>query len=80
VERTYHVEISYRFTALENLGAEVDINIAWENSKILAKDCLGYYEFKKHKPCFEDGCESLLNRKKQAKLAVVRGNKRNKLV
>jgi hypothetical protein len=26
----YHVEISQRFTALENLDAEVDINRSWE--------------------------------------------------
>jgi hypothetical protein len=26
----YHVEISNRFAALENLDAEVDINSAWE--------------------------------------------------
>jgi hypothetical protein len=39
----YHVEISYRFTALENLDDEVDINRAWEtirkNIKISAKGC-----------------------------------------
>jgi hypothetical protein len=27
----YHVEVSSRFTALENLDAEMNINRAWEN-------------------------------------------------
>jgi hypothetical protein len=39
---------------LENLDAEVDINRAWEiireHIKILAKENVGYYEMKKHKP------------------------------
>jgi hypothetical protein len=41
----YHVEISNRFPALENLDAEVDINRAWdtvrENMNISAKEILG---------------------------------------
>jgi hypothetical protein len=53
----YRVEISNSFAALENLDAEVDINRAWEtireNIKISAKECLGYYELKKHKPLFD---------------------------
>jgi hypothetical protein len=48
------VEFSNRFAALENLDAEVEINSAWEtireNIKISAKDSLGYFELKKHKP------------------------------
>jgi hypothetical protein len=40
----YRVEISNRFSALQNLVAEVDINRAWEtiteNIKISAKDSL----------------------------------------
>jgi hypothetical protein len=48
----YSVEISNRFTALENLDTEVDINKAWENIreniKISAKKCLCYYELKMH--------------------------------
>jgi hypothetical protein len=30
----YHVEISNRFTALENLDNDVDINTAWETIRI----------------------------------------------
>jgi hypothetical protein len=50
----YRIIVSNRFAALENLGAEVEINSAWatirENIKISAKDSLGYFGFKKYKP------------------------------
>jgi hypothetical protein len=46
------VEVSNRFTALEDLDTEVEINSAWEtiidNIKISAKESLCYYELKKH--------------------------------
>jgi hypothetical protein len=49
-----HVEVSNRVAALEDLDTEVDINRAWgtirEIIKISAKESLGYYELKKHKP------------------------------
>jgi hypothetical protein len=50
----YHVEVSNRFAALEDLDAEVEINTVWEtvreNIKISAEESLGYYEPKQHKP------------------------------
>jgi hypothetical protein len=68
----YHVEILNRFTFLENLDADVDINTAWEtireNIKISVKESIGYYELKKYKPWFNEGCLELLNQRKQAKL------------
>ncbi|PNF29495.1 hypothetical protein B7P43_G04553 [Cryptotermes secundus] len=61
-----------RFTALENFDTEVDVNTAWEairdNIKISDKESLGYYELKKHKPWFDEGCSKLLDQRKQAKL------------
>jgi hypothetical protein len=55
----YCMEVSNRCAALEDLDMEVEINSAWktikENIKISAKENLGYYELKKHKPWFE-GC------------------------
>jgi hypothetical protein len=43
----------------------VEINSAWEtireNIKITAKESLGYYELKKHKPWFDEGCSVLLD-------------------
>jgi hypothetical protein len=50
----YRVEISNTFEVLENLDTEVNVNKAWktirETIKISAKESLGYYELKKHKP------------------------------
>jgi hypothetical protein len=50
----YCVEVSNRFTALPDLDAKVDINSLWEtiiqNINISAKESIGYYELKKHKP------------------------------
>jgi hypothetical protein len=34
-------------------------------------DNLGYYELKKHKPWFDDGCSKLLDQRKQSKLQCV---------
>jgi hypothetical protein len=39
-----------------------------ENLKISAKESLGYFELKKHKPWFDEGCSELLDQRKQAKL------------
>ncbi|PNF32825.1 hypothetical protein B7P43_G04341 [Cryptotermes secundus] len=68
----YRVEISNRFAALEHLDTEVDVNKAWEtireNIKMSAKESLGYYKPKKHKPWFDEGCTKLLDQRKQAKL------------
>jgi hypothetical protein len=57
---------------LEDLDAEVEINSAWEtireNITISAKESLGYFELKKHKPWFDEGCSKLVDQRKQAKL------------
>jgi hypothetical protein len=59
-KRQCTVEISNMFAAVENLDAEVDIDRAWEtireNINISAKESLGYYELKKHKQWFDEGC------------------------
>jgi hypothetical protein len=68
----YCVEVSNRFAALEDLDAEVEIITIWEtireNIKMSAKQSLGYYELKKHKPWFDEGCSKFLGQRKQAKL------------
>jgi hypothetical protein len=60
----YRVEVSNRFAALEDLDIEIEINGPWETSreniKISANESLGYYEFKKHKPWFNERCSVLL--------------------
>jgi hypothetical protein len=53
---------------LDILDNEVVINGAWksirENIKISAKESLGYYELKKHKPWFNEGCSKLSKQRK----------------
>jgi hypothetical protein len=67
----YEVKISNRFAALENFYTEVNINRALEtireNIKISAEQSLGYYDVKKHKPWFHEGCSKLLDQRKQDK-------------
>jgi hypothetical protein len=56
-KQQYRVEISNSFAGMENLDSVVDINLGLEtiseNIKISAKENLGYYELKKHKPLFD---------------------------
>jgi hypothetical protein len=56
----YCVEVSNRFAALKCLDSKVEINSAWEmnrdNVKISAKESLGYYEVRKHKPGCDEAC------------------------
>jgi hypothetical protein len=71
----YRVEISNRFTALENLDTEGDVNKVWEtireNIKISAKESLGHYEPKKKKPWFNEECSELLDQRKQIVLDMI---------
>jgi hypothetical protein len=66
------VEVSNKFAALKDLDTEVEINSVWEtireNIKFSAKESLGCFEFKKHKPWFDEGCSKLLDQRKEAKL------------
>jgi hypothetical protein len=45
------------------LGKKIQGNIT-----ISAEESLGYFELKKHKPWFNEGCSKLLDQRKQAKL------------
>jgi hypothetical protein len=36
-----------------------------ENIKISAKESLGYYELRQHKPWFDEGCSELLDQRKR---------------
>ena len=57
---------------MENLCVSKDIKGPWENIKenikTSAKDSLGLYELKQHKPWFVEECLSFLVQRKQAKL------------
>jgi hypothetical protein len=61
-----------KFSALENLEDNKDINSAWDairkNIKISAKDCIGHCEAKRHKPWFDEECSKLVDRRKEAKV------------
>jgi hypothetical protein len=63
---------SFAALALGNLDAEVDINSIWETIgeiiKISAKETLGYYKLKEHKPWSDEGHSKLLDQRKQAKM------------
>jgi putative IMPACT (imprinted ancient) family translation regulator len=60
VRKHYQIKISNRLAALKNLNYSEDINRAWENikeeNKISAKESLGLYETKQHKPRFDVKC------------------------
>jgi hypothetical protein len=72
VKEQYQVTIKNRFSALENLEVNGDINRAWdtitENIQISAKECVSHCEAKRHKPWFDEECSKLVDRRKQAKL------------
>jgi len=57
---------------LRNLSDGEDINRAWENIKdniiTSAKESLGWYEVKQHKPWFDEEYLGFLDRRKQAKM------------
>jgi hypothetical protein len=62
---------------LKDLDTEAEINNAWEtireHIKISAKESIGYFELKNHKPWFDEGFSKLLDQRKQS--AVVTGSK-----
>jgi hypothetical protein len=72
VKEKYQVEISNRFSHLENLDESLGINSAWEsiteNIKTSTKDSLGYHRLNFNKPWFDDECSKLIGQWRQAKL------------
>jgi len=58
VRKQFLTDITKRFPALGNLSDDVDINRAWENIKenikTSAKESLGLYELKQHKPWLDE--------------------------
>jgi hypothetical protein len=71
-KQQFRVKVSNKLAALEDFDTEVEINGAWEtireNINITAKESIGYFELKKHKPWFDKGCSKLLVQRKQADL------------
>ena len=72
VRKQYHIEITNRFAALENLSEDEDINRGWEiikeNIKTSATECVGMHEMKQHKPWFDEECLGILDQRKQAEM------------
>ena len=58
--KEYQIEISNRFTTLENLSDSEDINRAWENIKenikTSSQESLCLHKLKQHKPWFDELC------------------------
>ena len=57
---------------MENLNCSENIYRAWENIKdnirISARESLGLYELKWHKPWFDEQCSQFLDQRKQSKM------------
>jgi hypothetical protein len=81
VKIKYQIEITNRFTALENLNTDEDVNRAWEtikeNVKASAKESLGLQELKQHKPWFDQECLGFLDQRKQAKMQWIQDPNRD---
>ena len=75
----YHIEITNRFAALQNLNDGEDVNRTWENIKeniqTSAKESLGLDAFKQNKPWFDEECLGFLDQRKRAKNSVGTGSK-----
>ena len=72
VRKQYRIKISNKLTALKILSDSENINRACEtiqeNIKTSAKESLGLYELKLHKPWFDENCLRILDKKKQVKM------------
>ena len=70
--KQFQIEITNRFAALEILHVSKDINRVCENIKekieTSAKESLGLYELKQHKPWFDEEGLRFLDQRKQAKI------------
>ena len=81
VKENYHIEITNRFAALENLNVDVDVNRVRENIKenikTSDKESLGLHKWKQHKPWFDKVCVDFLNQRKQAKMQWIQDSSRS---
>ena len=77
----YQIEITNRFSALENLDVDEDVNRAWENIKenikTSAKESLGLHDGKQHKPWFDTECLDFLDQRKQDKMQWIQDPSRS---
>ena len=70
--KQYQIKVSNGFAALENVNDSGGINSAWENLKetieISAKESVGLYEWKQHKPWFDEEFSQTLDQRRQVKM------------
>jgi hypothetical protein len=82
VRKQCRIEITNRIAAFENISDDEDINRAWEsiidNIKTSAKESLGLYEMKQHKPWFDEECLGILDKRKQAKMQWIQNRSHSK--
>jgi len=75
VRKQYQIEITNRFTALEKLNEDEDVNRIWGNIKhtiqTSAKESLRMHEWKQHKTWFDEECLGFLDQRKRAKMQWV---------
>jgi hypothetical protein len=78
VRKQFQIELSNRFATLENVSDSADMNGAWENIKenikISAKETLGLYGQKEHKPWLDEECSQFLGQRKLAKMQWLQSN------
>ena len=79
----YHIEITNRFTALENLNDDEDVDSTWENIKeniqTSAKERVGLHELKQNKPWFDEECLGFVDQRKQAKMQWIQDPSQSKV-
>jgi hypothetical protein len=72
VRKEYQIKNSNMSAVLENLSDGWDIKTAWENTRedieISDKENLRLYEFKQHKPWFDEECLRFLDKRKLVKM------------
>ena len=72
VREHYQIEITNRFTALENLNDDEEVNGTWENIKekiqTSAEESPSPHELNQNKPWFDEECLGFLDQRKRAKL------------
>jgi len=77
VREQYQIEFTNRFTALENLSDDEDVDRSWEhikeNIKTSAEESLGLHELKQNKPWFNEEYLRFLDQRKRAKMQWIQG-------
>jgi len=83
ISSVYQIEITKRFTALESLNDDEDVNWTWENVKeniqSSATESMGLHELKQNKPWFDEECLGFLDQRKRAKMQRIQDPSQSKV-